>query len=107
MPTLPFQPIRNLLQRNILGLRLSAFDGTFPDFKNSPPVFPQDPQIAIVPGLIALDLHFPPVCPAIGPLKPVAVVSMPETSMDEDHCPVLWENDVRGSRSGVPGRSSL
>lgn len=68
-----------------------------------PASFLQQGDLSDIARSIAIDLGFPELGASTGQAEQVAVVSMPEATIDKNDGPVLRQNDVRPTRkAGTP-----
>ena len=75
----------------------APLEGAFPYDANSRACIEKEAdRLGIAPG-IAVDFLAPEFLPGLRPLKHWAVMPVPETTMHEDHCTMLWQNKVRSA----------
>ena len=75
-----------------------AFQRTFPDHGNAPPVRPEPAAHIGIACLVTADLVPPEVFAGSGPPEQRTVMPMPEASMDEDRSPILRKNQIGFAR---------
>lgn len=70
---------------------------TLPDHKNVPAQSLQLQLLLPIAQNIGSDFFTPECGPSLRPFEMAAIVSVPKASVYEDHCPVLWQYDIRPS----------
>lgn len=76
----------------------AAFQGTLPYLPNAPAFCEELRLCCGVHSFVAFDLFPPKIHAGAGPLEQVAVVSVPEAAMYEDHRTVARQHKIRFPR---------
>ncbi|MEE4208074.1 MAG: hypothetical protein V2I43_02255 [Parvularcula sp.] len=82
--------INNDFQRKLAAPTQRAF----PHNQDTPALALKFRNIALISGLVCIDLFNPEVLPGSRNLKEIAVMAMPEAPMSKYYASVLWENKI-------------
>lgn len=89
------QPICDFTQNRVERFAHATLNGAFPDDPDPPASLMQGLDCGLIPRDIGLDFSAPEVFPRLRPLEQMAVVAMPEASMNEKNRMILREDEVR------------